>query len=225
VSDAAVVPTRPPRLALSKSLHPSDYALLDTELAFVDHLGVAGQATDHRRWEYAMALYVWTAWEGAREDRGCFGYTPVAIDVGGAGSPFAEVFRRWRPGVAIEVVDPSVNCAIEDWPEDEPLDAVFCVSTLEHIPEPKPFLRACVTRLRPGGLLFLTVDYWDCEGPDTAHFHWMRKRIYNRTSLEDVRSFLKTLRVQRFGGVDTRYHGNHVYGTYTFASLALRKEP
>ena len=212
--------SRPPRLPLSKTLHPTDLLLLSEELAAVDAVGVAGQHA-HRRWEYAMALYTLAAWKGSEaEDQ-----PHHVLDVGGAGSPFLTIAQGVYPAACIEVVDPAVNHPIEASPiRDGSYDVVTCISTLEHVPLWNDFLRACVRHLRPGGLFFLTVDYWDCEGPDTAHFHWMRERIYNRSSLEDVRGFLKTLGVYRFGGVDTKYHGDQVYGSYTFASLALRKE-
>jgi SAM-dependent methyltransferase len=217
-----VTHSRPPRLPLSKSLHPSDYGLLTEELHAIDLYGVAGQATDHRRWEYAMALYTLQAWKVTEaEDQ-----PHHVLDVGGAGSPFIAIAQGVYPQTHFDLVDPTVNHAIEASEiRDGSYDAIFSISTLEHVNGWRGFLRSCVRHLRPGGLLFLTVDYWDCEGKDDAHFHWMRERIYNRTSLEDVRGFLKTLGVHRFGGVDTKYHGNHIYGSYTFASLALRKEP
>lgn len=214
---------RSPRLPLSKTCNPADFGLLRDELAAVDAVGIAGQHP-MRRWEYAMALYTLTAWEAAREDLGCLNRPYDALDVGGAGSSFTTILRGWRPGTHSVIVDPLLNMGIEASPfPDASADLLFCLSVLEHVEHPTSFLRACARHLRPGGLLFLTVDYWDCEGPDTAHFHWMRQRIYNRPALTDVLTLARGFGLRRFGGTDWTYHGNQVFD-YSFCSLALRKD-
>lgn len=210
----------PPSLPLTKALDPRDYAALAEELVYVG--SVDGQASEHRRWEYAMALRAIAAWEALNPlDR------PLApldlLDVGGCGSPFVRIVEAWRPGSVTQVVDPGVNYGIEE-SLLPPYSVVTCLSVLEHVPQVKPFLAAVARHVRPGGLLFLTVDYWACEGPDIAHFHWMRERIFNRYSVTKLTTQLRELYgLRQFGGTDWSYPGDQVYN-YTFLSMAFRKE-
>jgi SAM-dependent methyltransferase len=151
----------------------------------------------------------------------------LLLDVGGCASQLPEILAGVFPErFLIQVIDPGVNHTIEASPLGDGCAAVItCVSVLEHVEKWKAFLRATVRHLAPGGLLVLTMDYWDCEGPDTAHFHWMRRRIYNRASVTDLLNFLRDdLGCRRFGGVDWRFHGNHVYN-YSFLATALIKDP
>jgi hypothetical protein len=74
----------------------------------------------------------------------------------------------------------------------------------------------------PGGLLFLTMDFWDQPGPDRAHFHWMRKRIFNYGFERAIMEPLLDAGFFWLGDRDLTYHGPQVYD-YTFASLALVK--
>lgn len=209
-----------PELALTKTANPKDFQELAAELAIVDAVGIEGQHA-MRRWEYAMALRALDLTTGPIPSHPRL---PRFADVGGAGSHFDEMLARWVCASEQVVIDPAVNVGIEDYVrEGDPFDAVFVISVLEHVDRWRAFLRACVKHLAPGGLLFLTVDYWDAEGPDTAHFHWMRERIYNRESIEDVIDLLKSLGCCRFGEADWTYHGHQVFD-YTFCALAFLKK-
>jgi SAM-dependent methyltransferase len=203
-------------IPLTKTLNPEkDYTTLAEECALVDAVGVEGQHT-HRRFEYALALHALAAHRPADA-------AYHVLDVGGAGSPFSQIVDQ-LPWVACEVIDPKVNADIEGWPTATPVDAVISISTIEHVRHPTPFLRAIHRALKPGGLLFLTMDCWNCEGPDTAHFHWMRERIYNKASWQDLAKHATLhLGFKRFGTADYTYHGNFVWD-YSFCSLALVKE-
>lgn len=211
---------RAPRLPLNKTATPADFARLADELAAVDAVGVEGQHP-MRRWEYAMALYTLAAWRTTEMDD----QPHHLLDVGGGGSPLLDIIRQQYPRTGCDLVDPVVNYPIEASPiRDSSYDVVTAVSVLEHVPQQRQFLKACARHLRPGGLLFLTMDYWDCEGPDTAHYHWMRQRIYNRHAVNDLLTWAReTCGLTRFGGTDWTYHGHHVFD-YTFLSLALRKD-
>lgn len=168
------------------------------------------------------------------------------IDVGGAGSPFstllpkdaqimvldpalpdAQTQRRGDSGL-LTLVDLTVEqYCLQNGPAVDPpyTDAIFCLSVLEHVPEPRTTLRAMCSLLRPGGLLFLTVDYWNSEGPDTAHFHWMRHRIYNEESLKRLLEDGRTFGLRRFGASDWTYHGPTVYDYSFFAAALVKRQP
>jgi hypothetical protein len=189
-----------------------------------------------RRWEYALALRAYNTWvQCARARQMSSG--PI-YDVGGSGSPF------WRMMGYVQIIDPK---------ESDGLDlahflteqrvmlgrAVFCLSVLEHVEDLDQFLYHLSCLVAPGGLLFLTMDCWNQIGPDTAHFHWDRKRIfyfgdsrtrdplhaefYSPNSFALVRDTLIGQQFASFGGNDLAYHGHQLFGSYSFASLALIK--
>lgn len=211
-------------LPLSKTLHPDDYQALAAEVAFVEAFGgeALAQQHPHRRWEYALALRAFLTWTQGQPPASLARPWRV-LDVGGAGSPLASLLHRGL--VEAAVCDPGVNTPIEAAPyPDATFDAVFAISVIEHVPEVPPFLAACTRVLAPKGLLFLTADYWDTPGPDTAHFHWMRERIYSQPSWDRLSRALRDLGLTRFDGVDPIYHGDQLFGSYTFCSLCFTKE-
>lgn len=207
-------------LPLTKTLDPADYRLLGDEFARVMETGTAGQ-NDHRRWEYSMALRAIHLHRRApRDPLGRY----ALLDVGGAGSPFAAICQALPGEVRCTIIDPHVNVGIEEHQQPHAVDAVVSISVIEHVARPERFLRAIHRALAPGGLLFLTMDCWDQAGPDKAHFHWMRQRIYNRDSWQALYTDCVRLGFHRFGGADWDYHGSHLYGEYSFCSLCLVKK-
>ncbi len=221
------------RFPLTKTLDPADYLQLAEELAQIAQVGVAGQASDHRAWEYAMALRAIRRWlpdyqPAAPDPRDHPHPALTLVDVGGAGSPLCRIITQAYPTILGEVRDPSLNTTVEFHVEQHPTaqasaDLVTVISVLEHVKGWRPFLRACAALLAPGGLLVLTTDYWDAQGPDTAHFHWMRERIYNRETITDVQQLCREIGLDRFGLADWVYRGNHCYGEYSFLAMALVK--
>ena len=195
-----------------------------------------------RRWEYAMALRTITAWAAQQVFTAPLDAPPMSplqiCDVGGAGSNFWQVLT----GVTsedIQLVDPScprevtelgqrqMFCGgVEEYAATAPhgqFDILTCISVIEHVEEVRKFFRACHMLLKPGGLLFLTTDYWDAEGPDTAHFHWMRTRIYNAERMRKLQGDLRELGYASFGQADWAYHGPQVYD-YSVCSAAMVKK-
>lgn len=51
-------------------------------------------------------------------------------------------------------VDVVADC--RDWKPASPVDLVVCMEVLEHAPDPKGVVDACISYLAPGGLLVLT---------------------------------------------------------------------
>ena len=200
-----------------------------------------------RQWEYAMALRAIDRWELQREREAIVGELiyrdPLEIcDVGGAGSNFWKALTGLTSEDII-IVDPSLTelpadqvlgvkgTLIEAVEGNTPLvkpgrfDILTCISVIEHIPSDDllDFFKAAHTLLKSGGLFFLTTDYWDAEGPDTAHFHWMRERIYNAGSMRNLTLRLRETGFRSFGGDgDWTYRGHQVYD-YSVISLAMVK--
>lgn len=223
----------PGSFPLTKFLHPSDYAHLGPELTQVDRFAPPN-GHEHRRWEYAMALRALAAWVGQLDPA-----VPVtmcrALDVGGCGSPLAQILVRAGLG-GVRVIDPSLESGPTTLEEylaggGGAEAVVTCVSVLEHVPDSAVggFLEALTRAVRPGGLLFLTADA--CEDDpassktfphDAKHFCWMRARIFGPRSWRGLQEKLVPYGFEPLGGVDWTYRGPQVYD-YTFASMALVK--
>lgn len=203
-----------------------------------------------RRWEYAMAIHTIADWHArraaalvtGRDDAGNpesadLGEPLVIADVGGAGSNFWMVLRnatakpvvlideRYQ-GMATGAFHPDVwvaPCTVEDYAGSHAhgqFDVVTTISVIEHVKEVRKFLRAIAMLLKPGGLLFLTTDYWEAEGPDTAHFHWMRERIYNADRMRKLLADCRELGFRSFGEADWSWNGPQVHD-YSMCSAAL----
>lgn len=240
ISRSAIPAKRLQPFPLSKCMDPEvDLFELATERTVVD----AAQATEGqhpmRVWEYAMAHRAIGDWQKAQQQAD--GYVEHALcicDVGGAGSQFALSLSSLSTS-DIDIVDPAIpqgiitaghlrwiGLNVETYAGDAPhdqYDVLTVLSVLEHVQEVRPFLRACRMLLKPGGLLFLTMDCWNCSGPDTAHFHWMRKRIYNPDLIRKLQQDLRELGYSSFGRGEWSYHGNFVFD-YSFGSLAMVKK-
>lgn len=169
---------------------------------------------------------------------------PLQIcDIGGAGSGFWQLLTDLT-SETVHVVDPNIppagtvpathnndRCqlhpvsveAFASVTRAEAIDVLTSISVIEHVDQLTPFFRACLQLLKPGGLLFLTTDCWDSEGEDVAHFHWMRKRIYNAHRLLHLLGDLRELGFKSFGEADWAYHGNQLYD-YSVCSIALIKK-
>ena len=201
-------------IPLSKLMAQEDYDLLRPELERVDACFHLARPQDKaRRWEYSMAL---RALAQAEVDQGRM-YSTL-IDVGGAGSPF-----KFMPTVRPVVIDPEESRSLHDAAEKGVTEgAVFCISVLEHIDDLYEFLADLDRITLPGGMLFLTVDCQEEDGPDDKHFHWMRKRIFSRKTWMELGDYYLGKGWEFLGWVDDRWRGAQVYD-YAFASLALKK--
>lgn len=205
-------------LALTKYLHPLDRESLEDELATVDqHFTRRREQHSMRRWEYAMALHALQQW------------TPVGprapfADVGGAGSPFADMLGLDRTHV-IDPDDGGLTLAQYMRTTCRTFPAVFCLSVIEHIPiealDRFCYHLSCLTA--PGGLLMLTCDAVGVGGAfDTYHFRWMREQIFDRSKLVQLLDVFARYQCQPLGRIDLTYPGPQVYD-YSFAALTLQK--
>jgi Methyltransferase domain len=210
-------------LLLSRTLDPSDYEHFTEELKVVD--GYAGGLPHtHRRWEYALALHAIWRWKQARrvhiED-------PIYDVGGGSGSTLHHMLGEWTD-CEVRIVDPTVDGSgpLEEWATGGTTlaDVVTCISVIEHVPDLDRFIYHLSCLVAPGGLLVLTMDYWNRCGPDTASNHPLRQRIFCPKTYAALRTSVVPLQLTTFGGVDPTWHGAHVWD-YTFASLVLEKRP
>lgn len=224
-------------LLLSRTLDLADYDHLAEELALVDAVGIPGQH-EHRRWEYALALHAYSRWTAR---------TPIEVaverdegysiyDVGGGGSPFMEILRRRYFGeIEEQIIDPRLSeedCqaglgaskTLAQYVASSFVtgDVVFCLSVIEHVADLDQFLYHLSCLVTPGGLLCLTMDFWNRCGPDTATNRDLRERIFCPKTYLALRNSCTLLHLTTFGGVDPTYHGAHVHD-YSFASLVLEK--
>lgn len=235
-------PRKPMPFPLSKCMDPADIMELEQEhQTIVSYDAMIGQH-EARWWEYAMAHRAIQEWRSARDNppleylEGSVSPLQLA-DVGGAGSRFVESLTALT-SEDIALIDPALDWdaprgriypfaqTVEQYAATaahSQLDCITAISVVEHLDAVRPFLRACYMLLKPGGLLFLTTDCWNREGPDVAHFHWMRKRIYNPETMGRLATnHCRDVGFRTFGRTEWTYHGDTVYD-YTFASLAQVK--
>jgi hypothetical protein len=207
-------------LLLSRTLDPADYDRFTEELKVVDGYSLDGQHP-HRRWEYGLALHAIWRWRqrpGTRLDR----EDPI-YDVGGAGTPFHHMLTEWTLG-DVDVIDPTLNRTVERYAVAGAAlaDVVTCISVIEHVKDVDRFLYALSCLVAPGGLVIITMDYWNRCGADTAENRDSRQRIYCPKTYAQLRNACTPLHLTTFGGVDPSWHGAQVWD-YTFASLVLEK--
>lgn len=204
-------------LALSKTMDlQADLPQLVEELAVVDAVGVGAQTPEARRWEYALALRALKTWETQTQAQ-----TRRLVDVGGGGSAFRTMAEA--RGWVVRVVDPGETVDLATYLTTRPClaDAVVCLSVLEHVKDLPRFLYHLGCLVAPGGLLVLTMDCWDRPGPDTAHFHWMRERIFTVSEWLGLRTWFGFFFL--LGELDPIYHDDQLYASYSIASQVLRK--
>ena len=215
----------PPGFPLSKTLHPDDLIVLADYLSTVDRdFTRASPQHELRRWEYALALAAFDQWWAEKPLPSAF---PI-LDVGGSGSPFASMVDGF-----VHIIDPKEThrMDLQAYLRTAPRlsAAVFCLSVIEHVKDLDQFLYHLACLVAPGGLLVITTDCWNGEGEDAAHFHWMRERIFTPASLykfsSAVEGTLRAFGFDLFGGLDPTYHGDQLYGSYSFGSLVMRKRP
>ena len=125
---------------------------------------------------------------------------------------------------------PSISVAVEDIenmsPYWDPFDCIFCMSVLEHV-EPdveKDAWEKFALHLKPGGLLFVTVDCMEEDKPMGEYpLDSCRKVRFTPQKLQERVKAMKKTGFTTVGEEDWKFHGNFLSDSYTFASVALQK--
>lgn len=193
-------------LFLSRTLCPSDYTALENELPHT--LGfVTVDDPPHRHWEYALALHSIGRW----------------LDAGhhlhGSTCDISIEPRLWTEELPITRLAISADADLAGLPLKDVITSFTTVTQVEDL-ERYCYHLSCL--LAPGGLLILTMEYWDRCGEDRAVGARTRRRIFCPKTYAQLRTALTPLHLTTFGGVDPAYHGRQVHD-YTLASLVLEK--
>lgn len=199
---------------LSRTLDPTDFMHLTSELPYVDH-HLPQPKHLGERWAYALALHAVGRWVAT----GRRTINDTLYDVGGGGSKFhfmLDDFTR-RDTVVIETA--LSGFAVGGTPL---ADVITAHSVMEHALAPEHALYQMSCLLAPGGLLVLTFAFWPHCGPDLAVGHEHRRRIYCPQLYTRLRQEAQVCQLQTFGGLDSMFHGKHI-DDYTMASLVLEK--
>lgn len=230
----------------TRSLHPDDYAwlphagplrLFEAEMS---RHGVPHREWHvHRLWEYASIMQQLEELHVPTDAR--------LLDVGSGGSFFPPylatvggypdvsltdsmkygditpdvVAQRTHYGIALTLFD--VLC--EDMallPSDE-WDVTMCISTIEHVDANRhdDALRELWRVTKPGGLIFITSDYFrDLQQFEASPSRHLQFTPYMKDFVLDLPN---RFAVQFVGDTDLDYKGDFIHGAYSFCNICLRK--
>ena len=237
-------------MIISRSLRLEDYQELAKEAAFVDEIQAQAGSPHpvhpqhaHRRWEYALAQRALKDTFGDRTnilvgDFGCgIGlWTPIALALGHqvkAYEIWAYGDEEWFVMQQIENVTRGMNLApnfemrhvaigsLGD--ADRDFDAVYCISTLEHIQEERRAFDDLCKSVRPGGLLFLTMDFSNVES-EVVMANNSFQRMYSERLLGRLAGYAKENGLGLLGGKSDWAYTVPLVHHYSFCSIAFTKE-
>jgi SAM-dependent methyltransferase len=197
---------------LSKTMDPLDLAGLELEVKYVDHHLDPHQA--EKRWAYALALQAVGRWIATGRQLSDAPLYEIVYDA----SKFHYMLDDWteRDTIVFAAMTPFCTAGT-------PLtNLIVAHSVIEHVADPDRFLYHCSCLLAPGGLLVLTMAYWNHCGPDVAHGRETRQRIYCPKLMTELRRVAATYHLTTFGGVDPMWHGAQIHD-HSLASLVLEK--
>lgn len=208
--------------------------------------GLSEEQHPHRRWEYALAyealkdslpsiLKINQTLKVADFGAGFGLLSPMMVQLG----HHVSLYEIWTHGNREDLVRkqlagaaaPDANYSIIHRPLSQLVpkldhgvyDASFCISVLEHVKEEKAAFVDLCRSVRPGGLVFLTMDFANTD-QDTFRHRGMRARIYDAKGMERLVGYARGEGLELLGGEsDWSWHGPMV-NEYSFSSLALVKQ-
>jgi SAM-dependent methyltransferase len=214
----------------SKCLEPDDHV---TEMDHIKNMQDVMRGSyvrfehEHRKWEYGLAL---SALRRAR--------VRTVLDAGGGASIFAPAAAWSDIGIHVTQVDPGdfaswiesqrqivpdvgpyIQRDFMDWEDETAYDAVTCLSVLEHVEDDIAFFKKLLPHVKPGGVLFVTVDFHPSgEAQVGGHL-----RTYNKDRLSVLSGIARKAGFKNYLGKSSwNYDGEHV-NNYNFASLCMRR--
>ena len=233
----------------TRSLHPSDYDFLQrwVEPLRAFQADMARRRIPHRDWcphrfwEYGSILQ-------QLEELGV-GLNATLVDVGSGGCFFAPYlalkYHRLCVTDSMKYGDVSADVAAQrrhygvelplfdllcedmgprpdlGWGgESNAFDVVMCISTIEHVDQHDAALYELCRIAKPGGLIFITSDYFR----DCVHFEASVSRHLQVTPYREefVRGIPSMIPADFVGGTDLAYRGDFVHN-YSFVNICLRK--
>ena len=228
----------------TRSLHPSDYAFLvhaEPLRAFERNMTAHGvphrEWHEHRVWEYASMMQ--------QLDGLCVPKHSRIVDVGSGASFFPAYLATVGGYPDVSLVDsmqygdvtadvaaqrafyhvalPLHDLSVENMHSipDQSFDVVMCISTIEHVAVDKhdDALRELWRITRPGGLIFITSDYFrDLEQFELSPSRHLQCTPYMKAFVLSIPS---KINAQFVGGTDLDYRGDFVH-SYSFVNICLR---
>lgn len=207
----------------------------------------------HRRWEYAMALKAFNQWRynkyGDSEkppvvvaDHGCctgmlapmlyyFGHDIRMYEIWAWGNQEAKAIEqmniitargdRERTG-KFQMINRPLNGLTD---ADRGMDASFCISTMEHIPNFETAFRDLCRTVGPGGLLFMTTDSAEDEIDHYMAAHVRAGTMFNKTVYEKLTTWGREEGFELLNGQsDWSWDSScRLVNDYGFACLAMER--
>lgn len=232
--------------AFTKALHPDDYQSpfirphFDKLREFQREIDKKGcpkrKDHEHRDWEYASLLAMMEALHLPKS---------TTIHDTGSGGSFMPLYLA-SEGYSVSVSDsmaygdiepmlqeqciklglsiPMHKAAVEELTAEKhgQYDLTICVSTIEHVGAElfDEALRGLVRITKPGGLIYLTSDYFQNEEQgEKSPFRSIQHTLFTETLVLDIPSRIP---VNFVGGTDLTYMGDFVWN-YSFVRMLLRK--
>jgi len=234
----------------NRSLHSDDYqflvkwdAMLRAHLRDMVNRNVPHREWHpHRFWEYASVLQQLEEQHVPAEAE--------MIDVGAGASFFDPLLATLYPRLCctdnmyygdvtpmVEAQRKAYNISLPCWSLDmqnmpegatpgwggatDKFDVTMCISSIEHVPNHDAAMKELIRITKPGGLIFITSDYFR----DEAHFEQSVSRHLQVTPYREdfVEDFpLLWPELSFVGSTDFEYKGDFVHN-YSFVNLCMRK--
>ena len=183
-----------------------DWGEVGDSVLSIQRLGLPLHSTAQKNWDHALLLNALksVSHDSPIIDLGCDeGLTLNFLSAAGYGNLYgldlniswraraAQLVRMWRRR-SLKPTYHLGRASITQTPfEAGRFAAAFSVSTIEHGVEKTAFLKEAARILKPGGLLFVTTDYWNERIPVPDGF-----RAYGQSwevaSRDDIAQFLKS---------------------------------
>lgn len=203
----------------------------------------------HRMWEYSLVLRVLRTWLKDYKDKnniplvaadigGGIGFTTPLLLVnkfavamyepwlnGNESAKFWEQVNNYRdktiPSHAVIEINYGL-LSLRDRDRNH-YDAVFCISTLEHIRNYQSAWEDLLSMVKPGGLVFITTDYGEHELDNYAHSGLRAGRMFTANQYSKLIGIAKANNFEVLGD-EYIYDWKEEYrmvNDYGFASLAV----